>query len=175
MLILLLTFTSCNREESIEKEQTSSIERISKEMNADIKIDKSVTKDNAIIFNTEEELRQFITKVQDAEKNQKEIVIKMSNGNIANNKGCADGVYQGSTGYGGLGSITFDVTVTNGCISGISGGLSGWTLGMGYSQGGTSFGCTSGTVCGRMHYSLFYGEVGSIYSSNVCHNISISC
>ena len=89
--------------------------------------------------------------------------------------GCANGVYSGSGMTSGFATLNFDVSVSGGCISGISGGFTGWTLGVSYTQGGTSFGCNSGTVCGSVNYNLFFEGVGTLYSERVCYSISLNC
>ncbi len=67
------------------------------------------------------------------------------------------------------------VSITDGCITGIDGSFSGFTLGLSYEQGATTFGCKSGTVCGNININIFFEGIGTIYSYKQCYSVSINC
>lgn len=175
--MLCLIFNSCSTDYTEENQNLIAkgssndtigiTDSIKKDLDADIRIDENVNEENAIIIESEEEYRAF---VQNARKNllpESPIPqIEIS---------CADGVCVGSVDYGGFGSLNFDVSISDGCIDGISGGLTGFHFGLSYSQGGTTFGCNLGTVCGYLHYNLFFEGIGSVYSQRMFHSISINC
>lgn len=151
------------------------VKKLSEDYNTDVVIDANLEKAQCIEIRTEAEYRRFIENVQRD--------IDAAGGNLLDPRvpnqyatfACADGVYSGSGLTSGYATLTFDIAVTNGCISGISGAFTGWTLGVSYTQGGTSFGCNSGTVCGTVNYNIFYEGIGTIYSQRVCYRIRLNC
>jgi hypothetical protein len=185
LAIFILTLTSCSEDtisdnEKIvkntnelnissrysESESIKIVETIAKDLGANIKYDSKITKDNAIVFETEQEARDFIKKMQIAALDD-DILSEETGSELTK-------VYYGSAMTTGFATLGFTVvTGSNGCISSVSGGWSGMTLGLGYSQGATHLGCHSATVCGTVSASLFFEGVGTVYSQNVCYNITI--
>lgn len=175
-----LVLNSCSREENLgamdnqfevnQKSNNSTLDiisNVSDDLNVSLTVDENISEENAIYIETEEELRKFIS-------DQRNLIGASGNPQYQT-EGCADGIYTGSAMTSGFATLNFDVSITDGCISGITGGFSGWTLGVGYSQGETQFGCGSGTVCGSIEYSLFFQGVGTLYSESVCYSISMNC
>lgn len=149
-----------------EDESLKIVETIANDLGANIKYDSKVTKENAIVFKTEQEARDFIKKMQIATLND-DISFQSSNSELAR-------VYYASAMTTGFATLGFNiVTGSNGCISSISGDWSGMTLGLGYTQGATNLGCHSATVCGTVSASLFFEGIGTVYSQNVCYTITI--
>lgn len=178
---LLLFVLSCyddnrdSRDNDVESMKRVKIEQLAKNLNADIRYDPNVTKQNSIVIKSKEEYERFIKRVQlqsrhkDVELSPKQIL------STTQSKLCANGVYTGTGFDYGIVALEFDVTVSGGCISSISGGLVGFTLGNGYTQGATTFGCNGGTVCGTVDYNLFYEGIGTIYREKLCYNITLNC
>jgi hypothetical protein len=180
VILLVGIFFSCsNGEESVLNEQhfrkISTIDKIANDLNADIKIDENVNEDNAIIIKTEEEYREFILNVRRQLLENDNLILEPVNENGNQTNGCADGVYGASANVSVFTTLRFDVAVSNGCISGINGYFTGFTFGVSYTQGGTSFGCNSGTVCGSINYNLFFEGLGTVFSERVCYRISLNC
>lgn len=183
LLFICTTFlTSCSEDElddNVTAKKTTEtnvlkLEEIGKELDAKLIISEEVTPENAIIIESEEELRKFIIEIKEQAENTKNIIAKPNIDGFVQ-KSCADGVYRASGLTSGFATLGFDVSVSDGCISGISGSFTGWTLGASYSQGGTSFGCNSGTVCGNVNYNIFFEGIGTVYSERVCYSISLNC
>src|SRR5690606_4969929 len=136
--------------EDINKNDSSKLNRMAASNRGTITKDSTVTEDNAIVFNTQEEYDNFIRNLDSQLADNQEIIVQPVRPTNLASRGCGDGVYRGSGLSSGFATLSFDVSVTNGCISGITGGFTGWTLGASYTQGGTQFGCSSGTVCGTV-------------------------
>ena len=163
-------------QENINQQKIATINKIAQDFDADITIDKSINESNSIVINSEEEYRNFVAKIKKQISDNKGLNFGTSIEDSQMRKaGCADGVYSVSGMTSGFATLNFDVSVSGGCISGISGGFTGWTLGASYTQGGTSFGCSSGTVCGTVNYNLFFEGIGTLYSERVCYSISLNC
>ena len=149
-----------------ENDKAKIVETIANDLDADIKYDSGVTKKNAIVFETEQEARDFIKKMQ-IETLNNDILSGGINQELAK-------VYYGSAMSTGFATLGFTVvTGSNGCISSVSGGWSGMNIGLGYSQGATNISCNSATVCGTVSASLFFEGVGTVYSQNACYTITI--
>lgn len=174
MVLGAFVLTGCSNEDTVISDTSnkrgmavSIIDRIAEDLNADIRIDSSVNESNSIVIRSEEEYRNFI------HNHRKDFEI--IDDQIVQPSGCADGIYSGSACLSCFTSLSFDVTVTDGCISGISAGLTGFTFGVGYTQGATHFGCNSGRVCGYINYNLFFEGIGTVFTERVCYNISLRC
>jgi len=174
LAIFILSLTSCSEETNelnlssrySEHDKAKIVETIANDLGADIKYDREVTKKNAIVFETEQEARDFIKKMQKLALNNN-ILYGGINQELAK-------VYYGSAMSTGFATLGFTVvTGSNGCISSVSGDWSGMTLGLGYSQGATNIGCHSATVCGTVSANLFFEGAGTVYSQNVCYTITI--
>ncbi|WP_396192481.1 hypothetical protein [Flavobacterium sp.] len=146
-----------------EQEMIDRVQAIARELDADIVYDSSIKADNAIVFETEAEAREFISKMkleaQDTEILGEEELAKM---------------YYATAMTSGFATLGFDIsTGSNGCITSVHGGWSGWTLGVGYTQGGTSLNCHSATVCGTVNYNIVFEGIGTFHSQHVCYTITI--
>lgn len=188
--ILIFSLNSCSDESDVGenpvKVKILRIEKIAKDLNVNLRHDTKVNESNSIVFKSEQDLIAFIKKTQKnstenseleaREKNTIVTALKAKEKNTIVTMGkCADGIYDASAMTAGVTTLIFDVSVTNGCISGISGGFTGWTLGVSYTQGGTTFGCSSGSVCGTVNYNLFLEGIGTVYSQRVCYHITLNC
>ena len=177
----ILVLSSCSEDgitNSKDENQLkiATLHKIAQDLDAEITIDKNINESNAILINSEEEYRTFITNVKNKLKNENALNFGILNdGSQMRKAGCENGVYSGSGMSSGLATLNFDVSVSGGCISGISGGFNGVSIGVSYTQGGTSYGCNSGTVCGSVNYNIFFEGIGTIYSERVCYKISLSC
>ena len=176
LTIVALLFNACNLEEvNIEQTAETKIENLAKKLNADIQIDESVKKDNAIIIGSEEEFIAFIDSVRNQIDFNNSIDILSTESKNLKVAGCVDGIYSGTAISAPLFDLVFDVSVSNGCITGISGGLTGVTFMFGYTQGATQFGCRSGIVCGTLDYNIFWEGIGTVYRDKRCYRITLNC
>ncbi len=170
LLAFSFTFSSCNEDDFIEThEQKATIENLNKiasNLNVEMKVDSKVTKENSIVFESEDELVEFIRNLEGELENNNDVMITES---------CADGVYHGTGWTTGFTSLIFDVSISEGCISGINGNISGVGFPYSWSQGGSSFGCSSGYSCGTLSVNIFFGGIGTVYSFQQCFTISVSC
>ena len=173
-VLLLLIFNSCS-EDDLQISNQQKVEAISKDLDANIQINSNVTKENSIVFESEKDYRDFIIEMQKQEVDNKEIILEQINDNQQTAKAECSGVFRGSGGTSGFATLTYNVSVLNGCITGIDGGFTGITLGVSYTNGGSSFGCKSGTICGTKNYNLVFEGIGTVYSQRVCHTIRINC
>jgi hypothetical protein len=174
--VVSLFFSACSIEDvRIEEKAEVKIENLANRLNAEIEIDKSVTKDNAIIIRSEKEFVAFIDSVKNQHYFNDNIDIMLADANNLRVQGCVDGIYSGTAIDTPLFNLVFDVSVSNGCISDINGGLTGVTFMIGYTQGATQFGCSSGTVCGTLDYNIFWEGIGTVYRHRVCYKITLIC
>ncbi|MGW8122456.1 hypothetical protein ACV07N_07325 [Roseivirga echinicomitans] len=170
---LFLFFFGCTEDQSLSPTDQSqakiaTINQIAKELDADITINKNINQSNGIIVNSKEEYQNLISKI----RNQVNDNTTLSLGRLDDStkmvmSDCADGVYTGTAFDNGLTSLDFDVSVSGGCISGITGGFSGFTFAISYTQGGTQFGCNSGSVCGYINYNVFFESIGTVYRESM--------
>jgi len=179
-----LKSSSDNKKNSSNDNTVRKINEIAEELDADIKIDSGVNKDKAIVMESEEEFRNFIKEIKKQTEDEFRFVIgdpDVENPDLGivdpdyEINSCSDGVYSGTALSTGFAELSFDVSVSGGCITGINGSFSGWTLGVSYSQGATQFGCNSGTVCGNVNYNVFLEGVGTVYSERMCFSVSLNC
>lgn len=178
-------FYSCSNDENQNEilSENSKVSSNSSRLNNDwenfVTKNESATKENSIVFNTQEEYIEYVKKLNEDINNSEllgniELVYNDGRG-FAARGGCADGNYYGSAMSSGFATLGFDVSVSGGCITGVSGSFSGMTLGISYSQGGSSIGCNSASVCGSVNYNFFVEGIGTVYSRRVCYNISLNC
>src|SRR5699024_8208544 len=143
------------------------IHKIAEDLDANIVITDKVNEKNSVTMHSAREYREFVSRVKEKISNNPRLTpLNPDKGSEPSQEteGCADGIYSGSGLSSGFATLNFDVTVSGGCISGISGYFTGFTLGVSYSQGGTSFGCSSGMVCGTVNYNIFFEGIGTVYS-----------
>lgn len=181
-LVAAISLYSCSQDEQIVNEKQNNSELVNSVKNVDdwkqyVTPSASATKDNSIVFDTQEEYEKFLSQLHATiDKAQDTELILDYKGKGVASKGCADGVYYGSGMTNGAATLGFDVSVKGGCITGVSGYFSGLTLGaMSYSQGGTSIGCKSASVCGNVNYNFFVEGIGTVYSQRICYKISLGC
>lgn len=149
-----------------EDESIRIVETIANDLGANITYDRNVTKENAIVFDTEREARDFIKKMQIESLND-DILSEPIDPELAK-------VYYASAMNSGFATLGFNIiTGSNGCIQAISGDWSGLSLGLGYSQGATHIGCHTATVCGTVSVSIFFEGIGTFHTQNVCYNITV--
>lgn len=178
LMSFCLTFNSCSDDEQVLEtnseeqnflEKSSSaietIESIEEDFGIELIVDETIDPENTIHFETEEEMRSFI----------EEQLNQIQNPSPVQTEGCANGIYTGQAASSGLASLNFDVSVSDGCISGISGYWSGFTFGLGYTQGESNMNCSSATVCGTVDYLLFFQGIGTVWKESVCYSISLNC
>lgn len=184
LAIFILSLTSCSEQTTSEneikgketgtnvnarlseQEMIDRVQRIGNELDVDIVYDRNVTAENAVVFDTEEGAREFISKMK---------LLSLNNEVLAEGTDPELGkMYYATVMNSGVAVLGFDVsTGANGCINSVHGGWSGWTLGLGYTQGGTSYNCHSATVCGTIDYGVFFEGIGTVYSSHVCYTITV--
>lgn len=176
-----MSFFSCSQDEHVANENQTNSEIVTSAKNADdwrdyVKESADARPDNSIVFNSQAEYDDFVKKLHETINNAQdsELLLEYSGENVSA-RGCADGVYYGSGMTSGFATLGFDVTVAGGCITGVSGSFSGMTLGVSYSQGGTSIGCKSATVCGNVNYNFFLEGIGTVYSQRVCYKLNLGC
>lgn len=129
------------------------------------KVDPALKKENCLVFNTQAEAENFVLDL----KKQMEL-----NSNVQFR--CAQGIYNFTAWNSIYTSLEFDVSVgSNGCIRSVNGFITGVAFPYSWTQGASSFGCTSGTVCGTTNINIFVENIGTVYSIRQCFRISLSC
>jgi len=187
LFVTMSTFIACNSDEGlsndieankISKSEAKLIE-LGDDLSVDLRIDKTITKEEAIVFENIEDLRDFIIKTKEGVKNS---IIELENTQFEMTfKGCdqVSGVYSGTALTSGFADLNLTVSVENGVVTGTSGAFSGWTLGVGYTQGSHAQGPKGGSITlvtsGTINYSLFWNGVGTFYSEQVSYTITIPC
>jgi hypothetical protein len=131
--------------------------------------------DNSFSFETMEEYREFIEKQQEFTKG--DIILELetpADEYPTTTDGCADGIYSGTI-NAGMATLKFDVVVSSGKITSVSGGLTGWSLGLSYTQGAVSISGSTAVVTGSFNYNVFLEGAGTIYSQATSHTIKLPC
>ncbi len=176
-LFLTSTIYSCSQvelqEESDTKQTIATINKIAQELDADIKIDSTISVSNAIIINSEEEYRDFIKKAKkkiqkEDEFNLKSLYNKSSN-NFCNSTMEMTGA---ETGYA---SLKFYLRISGCMVTVEGGGFEGWTLGISYTLKYAITHCGYGEAHGLYNYNLFYEGLGTVFSEPVTHYLAPEC
>lgn len=129
--------------------------------------DSTVDETNGIVFNSVQDYKDFVLEQKLALQAAMEDIIEIYGG-------CADGIYTGSIGAG-MGTLYFDVVVSGGKITSVTGSLGGFTLGISYTQGAVSISGNSATVKGFVNYNVFFEGIGTVYSQPVTFLVSLNC
>lgn len=180
--LFLFSLVSCSDSDSLKTNweiTTEKVELIASKYDIELEIDDSITKDNSLNFDTWEDFEDFIIEVESLGLDNNSLIaykfIDDSNETLYETKGCGDGLYGGSHSMLG-GMIKFNITaiVEDGCITSVSGGVSGVTLGWTYTQGESSTSCNGGTICGYTNFNVFVEGVGTVYRQYGCVDFEIS-
>ncbi|QDO92494.1 hypothetical protein FNB79_00315 [Formosa sediminum] len=98
--LLTLTLFACSEKDSIYSDdenqlQIVKINEISQDLEVEIKVDNSINESNAIVINSEEEYRDFISKIKNLTNNDTKISFKIQNSQTSPIYiDCMDGAYQ---------------------------------------------------------------------------------
>lgn len=140
ILSVLFLVISCSKDDDltiVNESAEEKIARLNNELGTNLKIDNSVTKDNSLVFDTEEDFKQFIKSLNDhqstrvlGQKNQNK---KLTDKNSLSNENATNAIY--SYYYGQLNA--FSVTFNFACnkfdeFLDIESWISGFTLGVSY-------------------------------------------
>ena len=179
--LLTLTLFACSEKDSIYSDdenqlQIAKINEIAQDLEVEITVDNSINESNSIVINSEEEYRNFISKVKSSSNNATKISLKNTGPQINTfNLDCQDGVYDKRVLTSGFADLILGIVVMDGCIQEVDAGFYGWTLGVSFDKTESHIDCKEAVVCGKINYNLFFQGVGTIYTERVCYTITLNC
>ncbi len=183
LLFMLTLVFSCSKEtETIRTNTVNELNQFAKESSFDLKINDLVSRDQAIILNSIDDLKLFINKKNKALDDLKKDLSKIKRFTTANKTPCPEnhGVYSGSVNVGPFTQVDFTATFNQGTVTNFSTSMSGFTLGTSYTQ--NAFSVTSqnldGTnmsTSGFINYNLFVEGVGTVFRQKTKWKVSSPC
>jgi len=186
-IIIIIALSSCNSDNITDTQATiNSLKMLEKELSVSLKVDYSITSDNAIEFNNINELKAFIQNVKKQTTPVTIIKPNLLNKNFTGDCDELTGLFTGTTFNSLFTSLNYSISIINGQVESFNGFFSGITLGVSYSSGG--FTDISETIIddpsssfinintvGTVNYTLFFNGIGTLYSQPVAYNLLIDC
>lgn len=183
--LFIITFIfSCEKDEIINNNQAiEEIKRLETDLGIKLEINQGLNAENSIVFETLDDLKEFINKTQIRSKEDK-VPFNLSSAKslklLASKSPCntLTGFYLPATDFG-LANLNFSIRIVDGQVDEFNPYLSGWVLGAGYTDAGHFQASTDSDIWiiahGTEDYSLFWNGVGTLFSDNVIYAIKIPC
>jgi len=138
--------------------------------------DQNVNPEDAIVFNSEREFREFIRTIEGQKNGEVRLPISSEPSDNNTTYGCPDGIYSGSVLTWGFASLYYEMVISGGKITSVTGYISGLTLGaVSYTHLSTRISGQSASVTGLLNYIFFFEGIGTVYSQHVSYNLVPGC